>query len=170
MCGIGGKNSEQSIRKNDPSSYFDFIFREIPLNFVNFHRRGSEVHRHMRETLLFKMGWHLSFSCLMSYRHLTSLSQSRILLSGDSWKTSKNKVNNKGQLNSKWIYEVIVSPKMPTKNFKDFCPTKQTRIVAKKPFYMHQKITKKSATILVCLLEQKTLSFLVSILGEMMTS
>ena len=38
----------------------------------------------------------------------------------------------KGQLNSEWIYEVIVSPKMPTKNYKDFCPTKQTRIVAKK--------------------------------------
>ena len=37
---------------------------------------------------------------------------------------------HKGQLNSEWIYEVIVSPKMPTKNYKDFCPTKQTRIVA----------------------------------------
>ena len=28
----------------------------------------------------------------------------------------------KGQLNSEWIYEVIISPKMPTKNYKDFCP------------------------------------------------
>ena len=28
----------------------------------------------------------------------------------------------KGQLNSEWIYEVIVSPKIPTKNYKDFCP------------------------------------------------
>ena len=28
----------------------------------------------------------------------------------------------KGQLNSEWIYEVIVSPKMPTKNYQDFCP------------------------------------------------
>ena len=28
----------------------------------------------------------------------------------------------KGQLNSEWIYEVIVSPKVPTKNCKDFCP------------------------------------------------
>ena len=27
----------------------------------------------------------------------------------------------KGQLNSEWIYEVIVSPKMPTKKFTDFC-------------------------------------------------
>ena len=36
----------------------------------------------------------------------------------------------KGQLNSEWIYEVIVSPKMPTKDFPDFCPTKQTKIVA----------------------------------------
>ena len=29
----------------------------------------------------------------------------------------------KGQLNSELIYEVIVSPKMPIKNLKDFCPT-----------------------------------------------
>jgi hypothetical protein len=36
----------------------------------------------------------------------------------------------KGQLNSEWIYEVIVSPQKPTKIYKDFCPTKQTRIVA----------------------------------------
>jgi hypothetical protein len=36
----------------------------------------------------------------------------------------------KGQLNSEQIYEVIVSPKMQTKNYKDFCPAKQTRIVA----------------------------------------
>ena len=36
----------------------------------------------------------------------------------------------KGQLNSEWIYEVIVSPKMQTKNYKDFCPTKKARIVA----------------------------------------
>ena len=35
----------------------------------------------------------------------------------------------KGQLNSEWIYEVIVSPKMQTQNYKDFCPTIQTRIV-----------------------------------------
>ena len=28
-----------------------------------------------------------------------------------------------GQLNSEWIYEVIVSPKIPTKNYQDFCPT-----------------------------------------------
>ena len=37
---------------------------------------------------------------------------------------------SKGHLNSEWIYEVIVSPKMATKTFPDFCPTKQTRIVA----------------------------------------
>ena len=39
-------------------------------------------------------------------------------------------VSFKGQLNSEWIYEVIVSPKMQTKNYKDFRPTIQTRIVA----------------------------------------
>ena len=30
--------------------------------------------------------------------------------------------STKGQLNSEWIYDVIVSPNMPTKIFKDFCP------------------------------------------------
>ena len=51
---------------------------------------------------------------------------------------------NKGQLNSAWIYEVIVSPKLQTKNYKDFCTTKQTRIVAKNTAaYAQQKITKK---------------------------
>ena len=45
----------------------------------------------------------------------------------------------KGQSNSEWIHEFIVSPKMPTKNYKDFCPTKQSRIVAKKTAYNHQK-------------------------------
>ena len=34
----------------------------------------------------------------------------------------------KGHLNSEWIYEVTVSPKMQTINYKDFCPT-LTRIV-----------------------------------------
>ena len=29
---------------------------------------------------------------------------------------------SKGQLNSERIYEVIVSPKIPTKNYRDFCP------------------------------------------------
>ena len=28
----------------------------------------------------------------------------------------------KGQLNSEWIFELIVSPKMPTKYYQDFCP------------------------------------------------
>ena len=29
---------------------------------------------------------------------------------------------SKGHLNSEWICEVIVFPKMPTKHFEDFCP------------------------------------------------
>ena len=32
---------------------------------------------------------------------------------------------SKGQLNSEWIYEVTVSSKMQTKNYKDFCPKYQ---------------------------------------------
>ena len=31
----------------------------------------------------------------------------------------------KGQLNQEWTYDVILSPKMQTKKYKDFCPTKQ---------------------------------------------
>ena len=30
--------------------------------------------------------------------------------------------HTKGQLNSEWFYEVIVSSKIPTKNYRDFCP------------------------------------------------
>ena len=33
----------------------------------------------------------------------------------------------KGQLNSEWIYEVIVSPKMPTKMFFRFLPCRFNR-------------------------------------------
>ena len=46
--------------------------------------------------------------------------QSRILdekVRKDSW------VPSKGQLDSELINEVIVSPKIPTKNYRDFCPT-----------------------------------------------
>ena len=35
---------------------------------------------------------------------------------------SHNLSHAKGQLNSEWIYDVIVYPKMPTKIFKGFCP------------------------------------------------
>jgi len=59
---------------------------------------------------------------------------------------------------------------MPFKIFTDFSLTKQTRIVAKKTAYTHQKITKKSGTILVCLVGQKSGKLLVGILGETMTS
>ena len=63
-----------------------------------------------------------------------------------SAKVVSNYVVHKGQLNSEWIYEVIISPKMPTKNLKDFCPGS------------------------LLLLWQKSFKFLVGILGETMTS
>ena len=57
---------------------------------------------------------------------------SNILLTGtnnqfrnyESWIPTNFLTNyvSKGWLNSEWIYEVIISPKMPTKNLKDFCP------------------------------------------------
>ena len=62
---FGAKHS-----KNDPSSYFDFIFREIPLNFVSFHWQGCKVHRHMRVRLRFKMD--LTFK-LQSFDVLSSI-------------------------------------------------------------------------------------------------
>ena len=37
-----------------------------------------------------------------------------------SW-VDKNSAVDKGQLNSEWIYEVIGSSKIPTKNYRDFC-------------------------------------------------
>ena len=56
----------------------------------------------------------------------------------------------KSQLNSEWIYELIFSPKMQTKNYKNFCPTIQTRILA---LFFGDFL----ATILVCLVRQKSL-------------
>ena len=53
------------------------------------------------------------------------------------------KTSDKGQLNSEWIFEVIISPKIQTKNYKDFLPTKKTSIIAKIIACTHQKITKK---------------------------
>ena len=38
------------------------------------------------------------------------------------WTNSYDSELDKGQLDSEWIYEGIVSPKMPTKNYQDFCP------------------------------------------------
>ena len=61
------------------------------------------------------------------------------------WLCRLIKTNITGQLNSEWIYEVIVSPKMPAKNYKDFCLTEQIRIIAKETAYNDQKITKISA-------------------------
>ena len=46
-------------------------------------------------------------------REITSLDENYI----------KTDFSAKGHLNSNWIYEVIVSPKMQTKNLKDFCLT-----------------------------------------------
>ena len=57
----------------------------------------------------------------------------------------------KDQLNSEQIYEAIISSKVPTKNYKDFCPTKQTMIVAKKTATLIKKSQKS------CLVGQKSL-------------
>ena len=62
----------------------------------------------------------------------------------------------KGQLNSEWIYEVIVSPEMPTKNLKDFCPGSSLEGRA--------EILQNPTS------EIQIAPFLVGILGETMTS
>ena len=43
--------------------------------------------------------------------------------SGPKIGSKKSIVDPKGQLNSEWIYEVILSFKIPTKNYLDICPT-----------------------------------------------
>ena len=61
------------------------------------------------------------------------------------------------QLNSEWIYEVIVSPKMQTENCKNFCPAIQTRIVEFFWWFFGESRQFLLATILVCLIRQKSL-------------
>ena len=51
-----------------------------------------------------------------------------------------------------------------------FLPYQTNKDHRKKNAYAYQKTTKKSATILVCLVGQKLGKFLVGILGETMTS
>ena len=63
----------------------------------------------------------------------------------------------KGQLKSEWNYEVIISPKMQTKTYKDFCPTKQTRIVAKKNCLHSPTYHQKKYYVLCFLVGQKSL-------------
>ena len=83
---------------------------------------------------------------------------------------SRTELHSKGQLNSEYIYEVIISPKMATKKYKDFCPTKQTRIVAKKTAYNHQKITKNKCYD-PCLFGRAEILVIFGLnLGETMTS
>ena len=63
-------------------------------------------------------------SCLSTiWVHVMKYSKALLKIQHQLWTA-------KGQLNSKWIYEVIVCPKVQTKNYKDFWLTIQTRIVA----------------------------------------
>ena len=64
----------------------------------------------------------------------------------------------KGRLNSEWIYEVNISPKMKTKNYvQGFLPYQTNKDRRQKTAYTYPKITKKSATILVFMVGQKFL-------------
>ena len=65
----------------------------------------------------------------------------------------------KGQLNSEWIHGGHPFYQNANLKPKDFCPTKQTRIVAGKTAYLHSPKNHqiKSTTVLVCMLGQKSL-------------
>ena len=63
----------------------------------------------------------------------------------------------KGQLNTESIYKVIVSPKMQTKDYKNFCPTIQARVVALFFGDFLESLAILFATILVCFEGQKSL-------------
>ena len=79
-------------------------------------------------------------------------------------------VIRKGQLNSAWIYEVIISPKMQTKNYRDFYPTKQTRMVAKKNCLPLPKNHQKKVLRSLAVWQGKNPCNVWFILGETMTS
>ena len=71
-------------------------------------------------TVITEEGYHwnlLEFSVkLMSFYFVTGFQVKKIIFSIFGYTKF-----SKGQLNSEWIHEVIVSSKMPTKNLKDFC-------------------------------------------------
>ena len=69
-------------------------------------------------------------NAIFVFSSLNSVFSQKIDLWGCCFFVCCNWVVHKGQLCSEWIFDVIVSPKMQTKNCKDFCPTKQTRILA----------------------------------------
>ena len=69
--------------------------------------------------------------CLHTYNHKNSTSYSPNYYNHDHHSGKDYYIERtehtilpeiKVQLNSEWIHEVIVSPKKPTKNYKDFCP------------------------------------------------
>ena len=83
--------------------YFDLFFEK------NVHLgEGNKTNNFKIENLSRKTVWNLLFAVIFGVKN----------------------DGCKGQLSSEWIHEVIASPKMQTENYKNFCPTKQTRIVA----------------------------------------
>ena len=68
-----------------------------------------------------------NFNLILTFQPMTAQIYKSTAVIG--WKFVRWKIKisvlwkgTKGQLNSEWIYEVIVSPKIPTKNYIDFCP------------------------------------------------
>ena len=54
---------------------------------------------------------------------LFNLGAKKLIFTSKSRKILRNgPFGGKGQLNSERIYEVIVCPKIPIKNYRDFCP------------------------------------------------
>ena len=90
-----------------------------------------------------------SFATFFGPTVFTSGAKQKLLFPQSISVLDQNAINDspdypaEGQLNSELIYEVIVSPKMPNKNLKDFCLGR---------------------------IGQKSFKFLVGIFGERMTS
>ena len=70
-----------------------------------------------------------SFATFFGPTVFTSGAKQKLLFPQSISVLDQNAINDspdypaEGRLNSELIYEVIVSPKMPNKNLKDFCPT-----------------------------------------------
>ena len=61
------------------------------------------------------------FPCLVSWLVIVATEDIKIWGRG-ACSNRTDFLVTKGQLNSESIYEVIVSPKIPTKDYRDFCP------------------------------------------------
>ena len=103
------------------SSQFDLLLHSLHSSEFSCQKIQRGQNYHLEKSLFF-----FYETCLRLFKYTIRISGMNFLsqfwLPCSSAKFVSNYVVHKGQLNSEWIYEVIISPKMPTKNLKDFCP------------------------------------------------